>query len=130
MVCRLKPEKPRLRINSEDIDTGPPNANQNVNKIQKSTIITITNCTTTNTNPTYSSNTKIVPITVAATETANAAKSLASYCQYDSVDLDNLENIDVATNPFTTPMASSNKNPSKILDECDLKYDTTAITSI
>lgn len=130
MVCRLKPEKPRLRINSEDIDTGPPNANQNVN-IQNSTINNITSTTTTITNPTQFSNDKIVTVAVAATETANAAKSLASYCQYDSVDLDNLESIDITTNPFSTSTTASNeKNPSKILEECDLKYDTTAITSI
>ncbi|XP_037812144.1 endophilin-B1 isoform X2 [Lucilia sericata] len=130
-LAKLKPEKPRLRINSEDIDTGPPNANLN---IQNSTIINNTSTNTNTTNqPTQFSNNKIVTVAVAASETANAAKSLASYCQYDSVDLDNLESLDIttATNPFTTPtVASNDKNPSKILDECDLKYDTTAITSI
>lgn len=138
LVCRLKPEKPRLRINSEDIDTGPPNANQTVN-IQKSSITTNSNRTintttdnkNANKNPTQFSNTKdIVTIAVAATETANNAKSLASYCQYDSVDLESID-IDTApaTNPFSTT-ASTDRNPAKILDECDLKYDTTAITSI
>lgn len=129
LVCRLKPEKPRLRINSEDIDTGPPNANQTVN-IQKSSITTTDNKNA-NKNPTQFSDTKdIVTVAVAATETANNAKSLASYCQYDSVDLESID-IDTApaTNPFSTT-ASTDRNPAKILDECDLKYDTTAITSI
>lgn len=130
MVCRLKPEKPRLRINSEDIDTGPPNANQTIN-IQKSSITTTTNSNRANNTTTQFSNTKdIVTVAVAATETANNAKSLASYCQYDSVDLESID-IDTApaTNPFSTT-ASTDRNPAKILDECDLKYDTTAITSI
>ncbi|KAM7345969.1 SH3 domain containing GRB2 like, endophilin-B isoform 1-T1 [Cochliomyia hominivorax] len=141
-LAKLKPEKPRLRINSEDIDTGPPNANQNVN-IQKSTITTnSTRSPTANTNNNnrtqFSKSNDIVTVAVAATETAKAAKSLASYCQYDSVDLDNLETIDITINPFslppttttTTTTSSNDKNPSKILEECDLKYDTTAITSI
>ncbi|KAI8128385.1 Endophilin-B1 [Lucilia cuprina] len=131
-LAKLKPEKPRLRINSEDIDTGPPNANQN---IQNSTIINNTNMNmntniNTNTNttnqPTQFSNNKIVTVAVAASETANAAKSLASYCQYDSVDLDNLESLDITTsttNPFnTSTVASHDKNTSKILDECPTPY--------
>ena len=139
LVCRLKPERPRLRINSEDIDTGPPNANQNIKNIQNSSannntnkpssIATTITTTTTLNNRTQSmiNNTEIVPVAIAARDTANAAKSLASYCQYDSVDLDNLETIDIAT---TNPFGDSATSSSIILENCDLKYDTTAITSI
>ena len=138
LVCRLKPERPRLRINSEDIDTGPPNANQNIKNIQNSSAnnntckpssiaTTITTTTLNNRTQSMINNTEIVPVAVAARDTANAAKSLASYCQYDSVDLDNLETIDIAT---TNPFSGSATSPSKILENCDLKYDTTAITSI
>lgn len=119
LVCRTRPEQPRLRINSEDIDTGPPNANHTKRK-QSSSAAT--------NNPNRPQ--LIAPIENATNEIV-AAKSLASYCQYDSVDLDNLENIDITQTTSSQQHDGSNtRNSSKILDEFDLQYDTTAITSI
>lgn len=115
MVCRTRPGQPLLRINSEDVDTGPPNTNKT--SIQSSA-------------DNQKHNQKITSI-ASATQDMVAAKSLASYCQYDSVDLETLDSMEENINQSSrTTKHGDSINPSKILDEFDLQYDTTAITSI
>ncbi|XP_013099986.1 endophilin-B1 isoform X2 [Stomoxys calcitrans] len=122
-LAKNRPGQPLLRINSEDIDTGPPNANRASSStspsIQSSSID----------NPSKHNQIKTISN---AKDDVVASKSLASYCQYDSVDLESLDTVEDNDSRNRTPAmtAVDSRNPSKILDEFDLEYDTTAITSI
>ncbi|XP_075167683.1 SH3 domain containing GRB2 like, endophilin-B isoform X2 [Haematobia irritans] len=115
-LAKNRPGQPVLRINSEDLDTGPPNANQ----INSSPIIQSSSI---DQNPKHNQINSISN----AKEDVVAAKSLASYCQYDSIDLESLDTVEDNTSRTND---GDSRNPSKILDKFDLQYDTTAITSI
>lgn len=71
VACRTRPSIPRLQINSEDMDVGPPlvvkpDFKTYLDQSQLDLIQNHPNQTTSN-------------------------KALSAFCQYESVDLDNLE---------------------------------------
>lgn len=90
MVSRMRPSVPRLRVNSEDMDVvGPPASSSPIAEPPSGSDIS-----------SHDSNLQSSP----------KKNSLAVVCQYDSIDLEDLEEVQVAI--------------------CKLKYNPDAVSSV
>lgn len=109
MVCRLRPAKPRLRINSEDVD-GPP-----------STVMLSNIDSTLNRNDIHERN-------------EFDDKDLN---KFHTVDINKDDNVNINENQQNTNGTSKSQinatNPfatAQILEQYDIEFDTSAITSV
>ncbi|CAD7012475.1 unnamed protein product [Ceratitis capitata] len=119
-LAKMRPAKPRLRINSEDVD-GPPN-----------TLIHLTTYSTAATNN-CDTNVNVV----------NVSDDNEDLPNFHSIDINNVESVDIHDSQsqnqnqnntnYTSNNQLNNTNPfatTQILEQYDIEFDTSAITSV